>query len=227
MLLYHGTRASFLSHITKHGIKPRTNTKPGNWKHSIPSNPKAVYLTAGYGLYFAMNALPARSKSRKTAVLEVDTDKLDPMLLLPDEDAVEQTARGHDDLPNDWSMLKRTLWYRKNIVNFIATDAWESSVKALGTACYWGTIPPEAITRAAIVDTKIANPSFILAALDPSISVLNWKFCSAKYKNLTKFLFNDSFSKTSDGESDWLHDIPRTGIEVLQFSLLRVLNNGN
>ena len=218
MLLYHGTRASFLPHIAVHGIKPRTHKKRGNWKHTVPSNSRAVYLTAGYALYFAVNALPAKSLMNRTAVvLEVDTDKLDPLLLLPDEDAVEQTSRGWDDLPKDWSMLKRTLWYRKNMQGFIGTDAWEKSVKALGTAAYWGTIPAKAITRTAVVDLSIIDPHFVIASLDPTITTMNWKLCGAKYKNLTRFLFGDPLAPDENDllpHADWLAHVSRDGIEV-------------
>jgi len=58
MLLYHGTSEAALKDILKEGIMPRTlkGQRSGNWRHTVTSNPKAVYLTDTYAAYFALVA---------------------------------------------------------------------------------------------------------------------------------------------------------------------------
>ena len=114
-LLYHGTNGAWLGSILRSGIEPR-GSRPArnNWKH-VPhqSNPRCVYLTDSYAPYFAFNA--ARGKDPLCAVIEVDTDRLDPNNLTFDEDCWEQLGRGRDELPG--TMSERTIWYRKHQFN--------------------------------------------------------------------------------------------------------------
>ncbi|MCE5302613.1 MAG: hypothetical protein LLF97_05825 [Planctomycetaceae bacterium] len=86
MLLYHGTTATILNNILQEGIKPRGD-RPSLWP-DLPSRPDCAYMTDGYGFYFAV----AVQEYDKKVVFEIDTDRLNQRLLLPDEDFVVQLA---------------------------------------------------------------------------------------------------------------------------------------
>jgi hypothetical protein len=180
MLLYHGTSEAAALVALKHGLKPR-GKKKGNWKHTILSRPDAVYLTQAYAPYYAMCV--SKDKQR-WAVLEVDTEKLDCFKLVPDEDALEQVTRGKDDVPGD--MTQRTRWYRQRLHEY--NHLVELSLQALGNCCYLGDIPAQAITRVAFIGEEC--PTFRLQAFDPTITILNYAICGAKYRGLTKWLFD-------------------------------------
>ena len=93
MIIYHGTAERHLKSILQTGIAPRGRSA-GNWKHSVTSNPRAVYLTVSYALHFASNACRPK-EDKNMLVLEVETDLLNPYLLAPDEDFLEQGTRGY------------------------------------------------------------------------------------------------------------------------------------
>jgi hypothetical protein len=89
MLLYHGTTATILDTILQEGIKPRGD-KPSLWP-DLPSRPDCAYMTDGHGFYFAV-AVSGPVGLLPKVVFEIDTDRLDQRLLLPDEDFVVQLA---------------------------------------------------------------------------------------------------------------------------------------
>src|SRR5215831_10174199 len=118
MLLYHGTGETAAREAMQAGLLPRRLTKKSNWKHTVPSNPGAVYLTDAYPGYFAANAA---SRKERMAIIEVDSARLDPWRLGADEDVLEQALRRQDDLPQEWTMRQRTLYYRKRQFDY----SWE------------------------------------------------------------------------------------------------------
>lgn len=187
MRLYHGTCASRLPMIMERGILPRSGSKRSNWDHSVTSNPNCVYLTSAYAIYFA---LCASKDGDGPVVLEVETDRLDQDMLVPDEDLMEQGTRGQDDLPKSWTMQRRTCWYRKRLLEY--NHAWRVSVENMGNCAYWGTIPPEAITRVATIDGK-RQDTLCVMALDPSITIINYRIVGDKYRAMTAWLFGDEF----------------------------------
>lgn len=191
MKLYHGTM--FDQRILDEGIKPRRLTKKNNWKNSVSSHPDAVYLTAAYAPYFAVNA--CKKPKDIAAVFEIDLELLDYSNLAPDEDSLEQSGRRcGDNLPEEWKMPKRTEYYRKNLREF--SHHWLKSVECLGNCCHFGTIPSSAITRVATFDPS-ENAAFPLIMLftDPIISLTNYYFCGKKYRYYTSLLFGDTPSK--------------------------------
>lgn len=236
MLLYHGTSASRLSSILEDGIRPPGATGcTTNWEHTIESNPHTVYLTDAYGHYFAFQS---SSDADKPVILEIDTDVLDPGLdgfLVPDEDALEQGTRGltADDpkAPDGWplppddiadDMYARTRWYRERAVDL--TDYWYGSLLTLGTCGFYGTIPPEAITRVAIFhDTGTAGMVFA----DAQISVFNYQFCGEHHKNLLRAIFGDwDWIEVTMMSYDPFDPDNKTGMyeRVLQGTSIRVLD---
>lgn len=215
MKFFHGTASRHLRSILSDGLNARNQTQVSNWEHSIPSNDNTVYLTNAYALYFAAQA--AEHESDKLAVLEIDGDVLYESELCADEDAVEQTTRGKDDLPRDWSIEQRTLYYRELAYAY----HWDQSLKALGTCGYLDVIPPEAITRVALVEVKTYT-RMVWAGYDPSIGILNYRICGGKYRFATRWLF-DPETKREDEKDDPFAllglmdvEVDRTGIEVLK-----------
>jgi len=193
MFLYHGTSESALrgpKGILSGGISPRNKiaARRGNWRNTVPSNPSVVYLTDTYPAYFAWVAAE-NAKDARMAIVEVDTDFLGEKRFVPDEDALEQSLRSRDDVPGD--LKARTLHYRKYA--FIWQPQWKSSLAALGTVGYRGTVPCAAIRRVCLVDMK-QRRDVVMGCADPCITLLNHRICGNKYKNLTRWLFGEEIS---------------------------------
>jgi hypothetical protein len=211
MKLYHGTSQTALAGILISGIRPRGKRGKSNWKHSVESNAECVYMTEGYGIHFACAAVDPDSGA--AAIIEVDTDRLNFMDILPDEDAIEQLSRGRDDLPKDWDMKKRTRYYRVKMVEY--AGKWPTSVKALGTACHRGVIPVSAITRVAKIDFK-ANPTLRWAS-DPTISIGNYAIMAGYYRQLTRRIFGDPIDVADLPFPDYaerINALPRDGVTI-------------
>jgi len=228
MKLYHGTSESRAKRILVEGIKPRHASGKSNWKHSVESNPEAVYLTDAYPMYFAN---VASKTGERWAVIEVDTDRLDESKLHPDEDILEQCGRKYDGLPKTWDMKRRTRHYRKQAIN---NPNWEKSLEFMGTCGYYDTIPVKAITRVVYFDPKKYDAGMILSLIDCSISLMNYRFCQTQYRARTKWLmgecddvkeimgfvppaealtgeFGEMYRKQTEGWTEMLQN--RTGIE--------------
>jgi len=191
MKLYHGTAERHLPAILRDGLKPRGKRR-GNWSHTIESNPDAVYLTAAYAIYFAMTATDAADKSDRSVVLEIDTSKLDPFYLVPDEDWLEQVSRKQNSpstAPINKPMKYRTKWYRRRLLNY--NDYWQDSLDGLGNCAYLDTIPAAAITRIAFIDRQTNADLMLMAGLDPTISLMNYRFVGQRYRNAMKKLFGE------------------------------------
>lgn len=184
MKLYHGTSERHLASIAEHGIRPRGKRK-GNWTHTVESNTDCVYLTNAYALRFAWEA--CRGKEQP-AIIEIETDALNPFRILPDEDYLEQATRTSGPAPSDRPMKYRTRWYRKRLEDF--AEHWRDSVKRLGTCCYMGTIEPEAVTRVAVVSRE-ASFALFKAGHDPMISLVNYALKGAAYRNYMRWVFDE------------------------------------
>lgn len=183
MKLYHGTSAQFLPSIQAQGIRPRGRGR-GNWQHTVTSNPRAVYLTTAYPWHFAA---VASKESRKGLILEVDAGRLNPARCCPDEDVLEQAMRGKDDVPGN--LKQRTLYYRR-IAPF-NPQHFETSLKHMGTACYYGTVPWDYVTRWAELDWKKMNPQWWLRAVDSSVSLLSYRYLKHYHEGFTRWIFGE------------------------------------
>jgi hypothetical protein len=189
MILYHGTTAEVAEMAIRQGIKPRIATGKSNWKHTITSNPSMVYLTSIYAPYFA---ICAASEDQRLGIIEIETDKLDPKWMRPDEDFIEQAFRmspQYDIIPVK-GIKNRTKYVRNNIDKF--QDLWTKSVEFMGNCAYKGVIPTTAITRVVTVDRN--NPSMEFNALDPIICIENFRLCKEQYQLLTKWFLGDPVS---------------------------------
>jgi len=191
MILYHGTGEHNLASILKDGLLPRNmrKIKKGNWK-SMPSNPNATYLTSVYAPYFAFGS--TTKKGERWVILEIDTDKLDQNNLCPDEDFLEQATRGTAQVPEAGVGMKaRTMWFRNHIREFF--HLFHKSIRHMGTCCYYGKIPLEAVNKIVLFDPKVCA-SMTLICLDPLISIVNFRFMEAKYKAVTDWMMGRDIS---------------------------------
>jgi hypothetical protein len=173
--LYHGTCAGNLERILDRGLEPRRRRK-GNWKQ-FPSRPDMVYLTNAYAPFFAISA----AKKNTALVLEVEPD---PENLYPDEDFISQviSAQSGRDLEE----------VHKEVLDDLEAYGHLSSMslEGLGNASHRGKIPASRISRYCILDTK-ARPELAMTALDPSISIMNYRFCGSRYRSIISWLFGD------------------------------------
>ena len=187
MMLYHGTSERNLKVILKKGLLPRSTSKRRtNWDRN-PSHPEAVYLTNAYAGFYANASCKGRER---WAILEIDTDKLSPFAFAPDEDFLEQAGRKSDGIPGD---IHQRLTALREDLDVIYGGDLESkyvalSLKHLGNCTYFGAIPLGAISRIALVDTKVAKP-FVYWAFDPCILLMNYAVMGASYRNTLNWLF--------------------------------------
>jgi hypothetical protein len=212
MKLYHGTNSVSAMNALQNGILPRNLSKKSNWDHSVQSNKDCVYLTTAYAPYFAIQAANSIEGSFP-AIIEIDTDLLDIDYLVPDEDALEQATRKTDDLPKLWSMNRRTRHYRKHLMKF--AEHWEWSLKAIGNCAYMGVVPASAITRVVVIN-HIKQSILMHMSLDPSISIMNFRFCGDKYVQLLNWIFNNEYQDTDSDKMYGKLGHPTTGAILQQ-----------
>ena len=182
MKLYHGTSDRYLASILKHGLRPRGRRKKSNWG-SYPSRPDCVYLTEAYAPYFAEQATNVK-KGERSLIVEVEVDEQDPRLL-PDEDFIAQAMASQLKVSIEAVHLGV-----RNALEGYAHHALDS-LRGLGNVCIKGLVSPEAISRYVVVDFS-KQTELWQVCLDPSISLLNYRFCGEKYKSVIKWLFGDS-----------------------------------
>ena len=209
--LYHGTRASALPSILADGLRPRA-ARRGNWKHSVESNPQAVYLTNAYPLYFAASA--ARQKDAALLILELSGGALDLELMAPDEDFLEQATRGSPNFAAAGGDMKaRTRWFRRRALRDFS-HYWRDSLRHLGTCTCYGRVPAQAVTRYAVV--PIRHP--LVRASDPTITLMNYKIMGGYYRQLVRHIFGDPLDLEDLGvvrdRAAWLRGLDRAGIIV-------------
>lgn len=202
MRIYHGTAERHLEAILKEGIKPRGKIGIDNWKHTVSSNARAVYLTTTYALYFASNACQG---GERMVVLETNTNDLKRYRLAPDEDFLEQATRHYEEginvqdhmgneLPR-WknNMKERVIWFRKRALSDFS-HMWEKSIEYMGTVCYYATIEPKQISRYALVPRN----GGIDWASDPTVTPMNFKIMGEYYRQLMRHVFDDKIESKED-----------------------------
>jgi len=206
MKLYHGTSDKYLPKILKQGLKPR-GRRNGNWKHTILSNPRAVYMTVAYPLYYSLSAVN-NLKTEKGMILEIDSDKLNPFKFAPDEDFLEQATRGQehwaeirDMFAGEDQMNLMTAYFRDSLeTDWTDGETWRKSIKGMGNCCYFDTVPVEAITRIAI----LPNIHKHIMWSDPTITLMNFYLMGDYYKALSGMVFGDPIPEEMQAESDEL-----------------------
>ena len=176
MKLYHGTSFKHLEKILKIGIAPRFRRKTV-WPDN-PSRKDMVYLTTAYPFYFAQSAAMDKSK---LVVFETNSDNLNNDRIFPDEDFIYQQLKiQKQELPLEdiRDMIDGWQIY------------WKDSIKGLGNCAYQGLITTSSITRYCIADLS-ERSTLTMNILDPSISLMNYKFMGEYYRQLVAWFFGD------------------------------------
>lgn len=183
MLVYHGTSELYWSNILNEGLRPRSE-RAGNWQHTVDSNPKMVYLTNAYAGYFAFSATV---DEERMVIIEIETNKLAQGSFYPDEDFIAQVIyhKQKDEPGARETLLETTKMVRDNSRTF--RKYWRDSLNGMGNCCYMGNIPISAMTRVSFLPWH----PFFIAVIDPSISILNYKYCGDKYQMLTRIMMGD------------------------------------
>jgi hypothetical protein len=177
-------------------------TGADNWKHlKKPSRKDCIYLTDVYGGYFAWNAT---RDGELMAVLELESDYLDLSKMLPDEDWLAEVELQPDPSPKGLSDAQRTRWFRDRLERF--ASYWIDSWNALGTCCYKGEIPPEAISRIAYFPAAVPLAESFLS---PSITVMSHALFKEKYALLNAWLFGKHIPV-----GEWFRVLERSGLGV-------------
>ena len=202
MKLYHGTSERVARIAWEHGLQSRqwqgVEEQEDRSRWQFPSGYDRIYLTNCYAAYFAMVASNDErwNDNGRWAIVEVDAEELQ---LFPDEDFLEQATRGRNDLPLDddelgppWPELheagrdvhKRSKWFRDYACHFphLAGD----SLEHLGTCAVFDEVPAENITRVMLFDPIASDGNRVAAtfAMDPQISLINYKIMRGKYEAL-------------------------------------------
>ena len=176
--LYHGTSEMNLLNILKTGF-------------IIPKK-DFVYLTDTQPTFYACKKSIEQNCCRG-AILEIKTNVLDHSKLYFNEHVCEELCSEKDEnIPNDWSKEKKVDYYKKIIMQCKEEDLlyWEKSLEYGGSCSYHGVIPLDFCSRAVIYDLHYSFP-FIFQNCD-NITLSNFYMHAIKYRNLTKWLFNDS-----------------------------------
>ena len=106
-----------------------------------------------------------------------------------------------EEFPFDAECYERTAWIRDNILLFQHMAI--SSLDGMGNISFNGHIPLRCITRISLFDPK-SNPHMAMAAMDPTISTMNWRICSEKYMEITRwFLGYDVDSRKVRNDYGW------------------------
>lgn len=200
MKLYHGTSERVARIAWEQGLSSRQfqgEHEDDRSRWDFPSGHDRIYLTNCYAAYFAMVAANDErwNDNGRWAIVEVDAEGLE---LFPDEDFLEQATRRaeipveDDGIGPPWAVLRdagndiraRSAWFRNYAHHFshLAGD----SLEHLGTCSVFDEVPPEHITRVVLFDPSASEGNKVAAgfAMDPQISILNYRFMRGKYQAL-------------------------------------------
>jgi len=95
-----------------------------------------------------------------------------------------------DDVPGD--MKARTLYYRR-IARF-NPQHFDTSLRAMGTAAYYGTVPWSAVTRYATLEFDHMHPQWYMRCVDSVPSILSYRVLGHNHEAFTKWIFGDEVS---------------------------------
>lgn len=187
MILYHGTSLRRLEKIKKEGLKPRQEKK-SNWETGIGKSRKdLVYLTNCYACYYASASC---KNNDKPVVLKLDIDA-NKLQLFPDEEFLFRSS----SICKETNKEKAIELYEEidptDLEQFINKKTgecinWEDSLE------FMGTITAKFIPKECIIGYVIGEGIDFTMNCDPSVSLMNYKFCGDMYK---EYLKNLTFKK--------------------------------
>lgn len=189
MLLYHGTTAAAVPSILEHGLLPRqaSGLEPTSPIFEFQGHPECVYLANAYSSYFAAEIVGSEHGfTGSAAILEIDADRLDDGLFLPDDFVMAQMLAENPRLAHE----------SFEEIAALARDAmthnhgeWKNSLYLMGTCAYQGIVPPAAIARVCYVDFSKMQPAMLFDIIDISVSVEAFKICGIKYRMLDSWFW--------------------------------------
>jgi len=179
MLIYHGTSAAAVPCILKDGLQPRriSGVQPTSNDPICQGHPDCVYLAYGYASFFAADKVG--SDEGEAAILEIDSNLLNPGLFLPDDYVLGQLLSGDPGRAHD-SNEKIAAEARDGMTQL--NSQWEKSLELMGTCAYHGTVPPAAIKRVCYIDFLKMKPAMFFDITDIGVSVQAFSVCAAKYR---------------------------------------------
>jgi hypothetical protein len=183
-MIYHGTAAKNLESIRRHGLLPTDDIGiKTNWK-AVPSKLGCVYLSKAYALYYGQAGGDYESPF---ALIEVDETKLDPTRMLPDEDFIAEVFKeGHrmgGQLPDEFLDASGIEELTNRIDPRRFRSLLEDCQTYFGNVVYEGVIPPEAISRVAILSWEEQHILRHLA-LDATPTPINHYLVGRTYREL-------------------------------------------
>lgn len=141
-------------------------------------------MSSVYAPFFAASCA---KKDEKWVVIEIDGDVLDKDRLVPDEDFLEQSTRKLKiDGCRARTMKGRTKWFKENVLNY--STLWDKSLEYMGVVGYRDTVNVSAIKGYSVFDPR-SNLFIASMCMDPMISIINYRLCSDKYRELTNWFF--------------------------------------
>jgi hypothetical protein len=187
MKLYHGTSEKNWKSISRNGLCPRKPGSLGNHP-DVPSGLDRVYLTNVYAPLYAHHT----SRDNGHGILiEIDTEKLNPLNLVPDEDWLAQAIKRNGyERPPERELGGAALVKRMRKVAIERPDLSMASIEEFGTIAHIGKISPAAFTRIAIFPIK-HWPKIVLAGYDPVMTIMAHSLMKGRYLNWTRWFFND------------------------------------
>lgn len=214
--LYHGTSASALPRILRHGLRPRKPGQIGNYAKAM-SGAGRIYLSDSYALHYAG---VARRGSAPVMVLKIPMARLDASRLIPDEDwlAMDWAKRNNSGRKLDQMSPRSALRFCRDHIAPSRPDLAMDSLDRLGVVAYRGAIPADAIEDIAIVSTQ-AYMNLIIAGYDPVISVPGRSLLGEYYRGWMDWLFDETASphpmETPIGPMTYPGMEARVGIEIV------------
>ena len=168
MILYHGTTKRALKKILKEGLKPRGDNK-SNWDSGIGKSRKnLVYLTSCYACYYA--SMACKKSGDIPIILKIELDPKN-IILYPDEEFIFNLKE-----KNGISREKAIKIYESiDPIKESKRIRWDISLE------FMGTVSAKKIPIENIISYAEGNGMEFLMNCDPSISPINYKYCSENY----------------------------------------------
>jgi hypothetical protein len=210
-----------LDAILREGIRPRGDD-PGNWKHTVTSNPRCVYLTTTYPLYFAQMAGEGYGD---VAIFEVDGARLQRNRLLPDEDFLQDATKDDPkwqarfEIWGVKGMKARVMWFRREIyARNLGKGLALQSLERMGTCCHDGNVSRETLTRIALIpkDVSIA----LIAYYDPLVCIMNYHTVGWLHQRGVALMFGDDPDTSDITQAGW-HVPPKELLDQITVRTLR------
>ncbi len=163
-----------------------------------------VYLTDTYSFFFTGTA-----GAPWVVVFEIDTDRLDREAFFPGEDYLAQIADRIGIVPTENQNINEVALAR--ILEF--QKLWDQSLQDLGTFCYRGVVPKDAIARYCRFDP---SQHFALTSLfsAPVIGLDEHRKQSGFHQRLVRLMFGDCNQLPSNWQQKCHERLSAPGIEV-------------